>query len=368
MVKFVFFMAIVFLSACAAYITIKSIFQQFKVRRAITRNKRLLSNMRDKKIEGKYHTYNNLLQYSLLNLRGKFKNTPQRELESMIDKEITRLAQNPFKRFYNNIIIFLKVGSSFLLIIACLIFSFTALDQYQVMQVTAEVAPSNKSENASDSTESAQEKKQAESVQKKEKELKKQAAKEQKEKEAAAEALAKQNKEQVLYEGAIALSESGQLELAVKELEKIKEKSKYYEQSRKSIKKIKEDLYWSNVLYPSYTEITKSPQNFEGKTVGFSGAINDIIESDGKTLIIVGTEYLGDYYNEHASDILVLYPKTTKYMEGDFINIAGTMKGNFVMTEQDYLVGSYFNTPVSFSTSAYTDQNQMPVIIADFLY
>lgn len=113
------------------YVLYIAIFRKIRIRMAIRKNKLLLKRLREKNADGNYHTYQSLLQNSLLNLRNKIKRIPSSKLENMVIKEIRQLLKNPVIRISNSVFLFvmsfLMLGSLFF----SLIFGLLVVEEVQ---------------------------------------------------------------------------------------------------------------------------------------------------------------------------------------------------------------------------------------------
>lgn len=336
------FLAIFMVFVLGSFFIIQSLIRQIKVRRAIQANRLLLNRMRDKNEDGNFHTYNNLLHQTLVNLKGKIKNLPYEKLQSVIDKEINNLAGGYLRRFVSSIWVLLKFAFSMVFVFMSFMFALIVIDEFKAVENVQEVFDINSNNNVRDIE--SDDNSEALTTQ----ELKGDGGKQ-------------------FYEEGLTAYNEGRTNKAVEALNKINGKSEYYEKSQEMLKDIEKKIYWENIKYPTYAEITKSPQNYIEKSVGFTGSILDAVEYNGKTMMIIGTELIDEYYEFYGGDILVLYGNVTNYVEGDLVSIAGTMKGSYIETEQKALIGSYLNNASSFSPSGYVNINQMPVIIADMI-
>lgn len=133
-----------------------------------------------------------------------------------------------------------------------------------------------------------------------------------------------------LYEKGYEAYNNGRTEEAVELFHKIKKKSAYYTKAQESLELIEQELYWNSVDYPTYAEITKSPEDYTEKLVSFTGPIIDIVEHNGKTLVVIAATFENGF---SESDVLAVYPSTTEYMENDMVTITGTMKGSYLQVE-----------------------------------
>ncbi|ACA38115.1 hypothetical protein J2D69_19265 [Lysinibacillus sphaericus] len=336
----VLFLAVFVVFVLGSFFIIQSLIRQIKIRRAIQANKLLLNRMRDKNEDGNFHTYNNLLHQTLVNLKGRIKNLPYKKLQSVIDKEINNLTGGYVRRFVSSIWVLLKFTFALVFVFMSFMFALIVIDEFKVVENVQDVFDINSNNDVRD-------------IESDDNPLTTQESKDDRDK-------------QIYEEGLTAYNE-GRTSEAVEALNKINGKSEYYEKSQEMLKDIDKKIYWENIKYPNYAEITKSPQNYIEKKVGFTGSILDVVEYNGKTMMIIGTDLINDYYKVYGGDILVLYGNVTGYEEGDFVSIAGTMKGSYIETEQKGLIGSYLNNASSFSPSGYVNINQMPVIIADII-
>lgn len=87
----ILFVVVFLIFSFSAFLTIYSLLRQTKIRRAIRKNKLLLTRMREKEADGKFHTYNDLLSGTLVNLRNRVKGISYEKLKDIIDKEINNL-------------------------------------------------------------------------------------------------------------------------------------------------------------------------------------------------------------------------------------------------------------------------------------
>lgn len=345
----ILFLVLLLILLMSSFFTIKSLIKQIKIRKAIRTNKVLLSQMRDKNEDGKYHTYNNLLHYTLLNLRGKIKNLPQEKLQVIVDKEISNLSGGYVRRFISGTWVILKFAFSIVFVFMSFMFAVIVVDEFQAAEDTQQVDTISADNIEKDVEPNASD-----------------LEKNNNEQSTAQETIS--NKDKQIYEEALAAYNEGRTEEAIKAFNNIKKKSEYYKEAQEVLAAIEKEMYWNSVSYPTYLEITKSPEDFTGGIVGFSGKVIDIVEHNGKTMMIIGTEIVNEYHQQYGGDILVLYGERTDYMEGDMLSITGTMKGSYIQTEQEALIGSYLNSATSFSTTGFENISQMPVIIADYLY
>lgn len=167
-----------------------------------------------------------------------------------------------------------------------------------------------------------------------------------------------------LFEKGYEAYNNGRTEEAVELFHKIKKKSAYYTKAQESLELIEQEQYWNSVDYPTYAEITKSPEDYVEKLVSFAGPIVDIVEHKGKTLVVIAATFENGFAE---SDVLAVYPSTIEYMENDMVTITGTMKGSYLQVEQKNFIGNYLNAAYSFSTTGYSNVNQIPVIEADHI-
>ncbi|MDP1394432.1 hypothetical protein Q8G28_13595 [Lysinibacillus capsici] len=342
MENLVLFLAIFVVFVLGSFFHIQSVIRQLKVRRAIQANKLLLNQMRDKNEDGKFHTYNNLFHQTSVNLKGRIKNLPYQKLQSIIDKEINNLTGGYMRRFISSIWIFSKFAFSMIFIFMSFMLALIVIDEFEKIENIHGIfnATSHNDEGDIELNNSSESVIMHES---------------------------KDNTDKEIYEEGLAAYNEGKANEAIEILNKINSKSEYYKSAGEILKDIDEKIYWEDIKYPTYAEITKSPQNYIEKKVSFTGSVLDVVEYNGKTMMIIGTELVDEYYKLYGGDILVLYGNVTDYVEGDFVSIAGTMKGSYIETEQKALIGSYLNNVSSFSPSGYVNINQMPVIIADII-
>ncbi|MBM7706068.1 hypothetical protein JOD03_000970 [Chryseomicrobium aureum] len=76
-----------------------------------------------------------------------------------------------------------------------------------------------------------------------------------------------------------------------------------------------------------YYEVVKRHQDYKSQTLGFWEEIIDIMEYNGKTILVLATiwdEYYQDYY---SGNVILLYNGKTEYKIGQEIGIAGKMEG-----------------------------------------
>lgn len=156
---------------------------------------------------------------------------------------------------------------------------------------------------------------------------------------------------------------------AVKDFNKIKKKLQFYKDVQEVLEAIVSELYWRSVNYPTYAEITKSSQEFTGQLVSFSGFVYDIVEYNGKTLMVLSTNvYNNSIQLIHEDDVLIYYDGTTDYLVGDGVSVVGTMKGRHLEIQSKNTIGKFLNSAYSFSTSGYSNVDRIPVIKADQFY
>ncbi|GEM_PF-1906038 len=126
-----FYILILLFLCLLIYVLYISVIRKIRIRMAIRKNKLLLKRLREKNADGNYHTYQSLLQNSLLNLRNKMKRIPSSKLEDMVIKEIRQLRKNPVIRISNSVFLivmsFLMLGSLFF----SLIFGLLVMEEIQ---------------------------------------------------------------------------------------------------------------------------------------------------------------------------------------------------------------------------------------------
>lgn len=126
-----FYILILLFLCLLTYVLYISVIRKIRIRMAIRKNKLLLKRLREKNADGNYHTYQSLLQNSLLNLRNKMKRIPSSKLEDMVIKEIRQLRKNPVIRISNSVFLivmsFLMLGSLFF----SLIFGLLVMEEIQ---------------------------------------------------------------------------------------------------------------------------------------------------------------------------------------------------------------------------------------------
>lgn len=126
-----FYILILLFLCLLTYVLYISVIRKIRIRMAIRKNKLLLKRLREKNADGNYHTYQSLLQNSLLNLRNKMKRIPSSKLEDMLIKEIRQLRKNPVIRISNSVFLivmsFLMLGSLFF----SLIFGLLVMEEIQ---------------------------------------------------------------------------------------------------------------------------------------------------------------------------------------------------------------------------------------------
>ncbi|TFD97065.1 hypothetical protein [Jeotgalibacillus sp. R-1-5s-1] len=325
--------------------SITSVVKRSVVRAAIRKNVFLFNQLRQSNDESNYHLHNQLAYHSLINLQGRLKSVSRERLEYMVDREIKHLSSGVFLRFLKqSLLIFKFVALSAGMLVGFITLLFLIIDT-QVNSTNDHLADANTASTSPIVEEIASNP------------LDQQDA-----------TVEKEKADQEAYESGLASYHEEQFEEALTSLEAITDSSSFYTQSQELIKDIHVKLYWSQVLYPTYDEITKSPEKYTGSVVGFSGTIIDILEVNNKTMMIIGTEIMDEYYEYYGGDVLVLYPEHTELMEGDILNFSGMMKGNYLQTNEEYLISNYLGGASSFSTSGFENTDQMPVVIADYLY
>lgn len=318
-----------------SYIALKSFLIQRKVRHAI-KEEIILNKSLFERFNNSSEAYVYIFNSSVLKLIDTLNNKNQAEVEKLVNKELNRQIKGIASKSLNTILYLSKIASSAFLLLLFLFFGSITMDEF------------NKSKDNFNTTNTALEEN---------KEIKPTKAADNSE-----------EKKEVVdnspihddnFKQGLAAYELGDFETAKEYFNLISKNSKHYAKAKFYLEDIE---YYSNLLSPTYGDITKSSEDYKGKIVSFAGTVYDINEFKGKSLIILNIDEYEDGY-EIPKSLMILYSEKTNIMEGELITIFGEMKGRLLDTE-DY-VSKFFNRSYSYLYSPYTDPNQMPVILAD---
>lgn len=335
-----FIFIIIFLIFLAAlYVSATSFWIHRKIRKtiskAITINRSLLSEAYDTE-EQKFEAYNRVYNSALFNLRNSFKHSKLEKVEKLVSTELHKQIKSPFSKFFNTTFYYCKAISSLVFLLLCLLFGTIIAEEYKTNPINFSKTAFN---NIASSKDEARQ--QGEQLLREDEILNEKATQD--------------------FNNGIESFKQEDYQNAQAYFQQVPKDTPHYTNAQNYLEEIENILFYATVLYPSYAEITKSPEDYKGENVSFSGTIQDISEYKGKSLIVINYVELG---HEAASpgDLMILYPKKTDFMKGDLIDIIGEMKGRYL--EAENFVGKFLGTKYTYSYSSKTNPNAMPVILA----